>query len=450
MRVLAFLLLWCLLPGALRAAPQKPRVIVLANVSSFTTDRPDPDASQSLMRLLLYSHMLDIEVIVASSNLEHGQRVRPELVKGAIAAYEKVRRSLLLHAADYPAAERLMRAVKSGQPYAEPKKRVNDSIGRSHDTEASDAIIAAGDDPDPRPIWVCAFGGTADIAQALWKVRATRTEGDMIAFANKFRIHMIGDQDSTGPWLRDNFPTVRITRREMAHLGMYRGGDAKLVNAEWLKTNVREGHGVVGSNYPEYKGVDPLGPVLGVKESATVTFLSLIPNGLNDPERHELSGWGGRLEGPELRPVDSRADGAAAGENDARFASVHRWRRAVQADFAARLDWSVKSYRNANHAPEGRIAGEAKRAAKPGDTLELDATGSRDPDENKLTYDWLIDLPPDEAHGCTFTESGEGKVKLAIPADSRPGATLPVLLIVRDNGEPALEGYARIDVTIAR
>jgi hypothetical protein len=448
MRLSVLLLACCFLARPLLGAPQKPRVIVLANVSTFSPDRPDPDAAQSLMRLLLYSHLLDIEVLVASSNLEHGERVRPELLKAAIAAYEKVRRNLLLHAADYPAPERLLRAVKSGQPFASTTKRVNDSIGRNHDTEASEAIIAAGDDPDPRPLWVCAWGGTADIAQALWKVRATRTEGEMIAFTSKFRIHAIGDQDSTGPWLRDNFPTMRIIRRDTAQRGMYRGGDAALVSDGWLKENVRTDHGVIGSNYPEYKGSDPLGPVLGVKESATVTFLSLIPNGLNEPERHELSGWGGRLEGPELRPVDSAADGAALGEADPRWASVHRWRRAVQADFAARLDWCVKRYRDANHAPEGRIAGEAVRSAKPGEALDLDATVSRDPDEHTLTYEWLIDLPPGAPHGATFTAADQGRTQLTLPADAKAGA-LPVLLIVRDNGTPALEGYARLTVNVA-
>lgn len=449
MRLLATLLAWCLFAGPLFGAPQKPRVIVLANVSSFAPDQPDPDTAQSLLRLLLYSNQLDLEVIAASSCLGYGERVRPDLIKAAVATYGKVRHNLLLHAADYPAAERLMRAVKSGQPFAGAAKRVNDSIGRNHDTEASEAIIAAGDDPDPRPIWVCAWGGTADIAQALWKVRATRTEGEMIAFASKLRIHMIGDQDSTGPWLRDNFPTLRIVRRETAQRGMYRGGDPALVSSAWVQQHVRTEHGALGSHYPDYQGSDALGPVLGVKESASVTFLSLIPNGLNDPEHGELSSWGGRLDGPDLRPVDSAADGAGSGESDPRWASVHRWRKAVQADFAARLDWCVKRYREANHAPEGRIAGEATRTVKPGETLELDATSSSDPDEHALTCEWLIDLPPGESHGATFSTPTAARTQLTIPASAKSGP-VPVLLIVRDNGEPALEGYARLQVNVTR
>jgi hypothetical protein len=447
MRLLRLLIVWLLLLAPAPGETQKPRVIVLANVNSFVPEARDPDGAQSFVRMLLYSHMLDLEVLVASSNLEHGQKVRPELLKSGIAAYAKVRRNLLLHAADYPAVERLLRIVKSGQPFAGPELRVNDSIGRLHDTEASEAIIAAGDKDDPRPIWVCAWGGTADLAQALWKVRAQRTEGDALIFSNKFRVHAIGDQDSTGPWMRDNFPTLRFIRRDAAHRGMYRGGDPALVSSEWLREHVRTGHGILGEIYPDYKGSDALGPVTGIKESASPTFLSLLPNGLNQPEHHGLSSWGGRLEGPEMRPVDARED-AAADDADPQLASICRWRRAIQADFQARLDWCVKSFRNANHAPEVRLAGEPKRTARPGDTLELDASGSSDPDGHALTFEWLIDLPGPEAGACKIEPTGQGRARLAIPA-GQGATTLPVLVIVRDKGEPALEGYARVEVEVA-
>ena len=453
MRSLRPLFLWLLLLAPCVGEVQRPRVIVLANVSSFTPEVRDPDASQSLVRLLLYSNALDLEVIVASSNLSHGQKVRPELIRAAVAAFGSVRRNLLLHAADYPSAERLTRAIKSGQPFAGAGLRVNDSIGRTHDSEASEAIIAAGDRDDPRPIWVCAWGGTADLAQALWKVRMTRTEGDAVTFSNKFRVHAIGDQDSTGSWIRNNFPTLRYIQRDVAFRGMYRGGDATLVNSEWLKTHVRTGHGGFGEIYPDYKGTDlwssQIGQILGVKESASPTFLALIPNGLNAPDRTGLSSWGGRLDGTEMRPVDGSAEAGAAGDPDPRLASVYRWRRAVQADFQARLDWCVMPYSRANHAPEGRIQGEAARKMKPGETLEFDASPSSDPDAQTLTYEWLIDLPAAEVNGCALEAADTARARLTIPAEAA-AMELPVLLIVRDNGEPQLEGYARVEVTVAR
>jgi hypothetical protein len=449
MRLPVALALWLLLfAPAFAAAVPKPRVIVLANISSFNREKGDPDSAQSLLRLLLYSNALDLEVLVASSALSQGQKVRPELLKASIGAFGKVRPNLLVHIADYPSAERLLRIVKNGQPFAGPEVRVNDSIGRTHDTEASEAIIEAGDAPDPRPIWVCAFGGTADIAQALWKVRANRTEGDMLTFVQKFRIHAIGDQDSTGPWLRENFPTVRFVKREKGYRGMYQGGDLSLVSSDWLREHVRTKHGFFGENYPDYQDA-PLGPLLGIRESASPTFLSLVANGLNEPERVGLSSWGGRLEGPEMRPIEGRDDGGAAGETEPTLASVYRWRRAVQADLQVRLDWCVKPYRQANHAPDARIAGEAKRTIKPGESVELDASASSDPDANNLTFEWLIDLPVAEAQGWKIEGADSARARLTIPAETQ-ATELPILLIVRDNGEPALEAYARAEIAIVR
>ena len=101
MRALRILILWLLLLAPCGAESLKPRVIVLTNVNSFSPELRDCDGAQSLVRLLLYSNLLDLELLVASSNLEHGQKVRPELLRGAVAVYAKVRPNLLLHAADF-------------------------------------------------------------------------------------------------------------------------------------------------------------------------------------------------------------------------------------------------------------------------------------------------------------------------------------------------------------
>ena len=431
-------------------AAEKPRVFILTDISSLAAGEREPDDGQSLVRLLLYSHALDLEGLAACSNLSHGQVVRPGLIRQAIDAYAQVRPNLLLHRPDFPSAEQLEPLVKSGQPTAGPAVRVNDSIGRGKDTEASDALIAAADRDDPRPLWVCAWGGTADLAQALWKVRAERSGAELAKLLAKLRIHAIADQDSTGPWLRENFPTLHYIRREVAYRGMYRGGDPASVSAEWVEKNARTGHGRLGGLYPGYRGGDIwsalLGPVEGVKEGDTPSFLGLIPNGLNVPDRIGLSSWGGRLEGPALRPVDARSESGAERDPDPRIAAVYRWRRAFQADFQARLDWCVRPFGAANHAPEPRILGGARRTVKAGATLSLDAAAS-DPDLDRLGYEWLIDLPAADLAGCQIEDAGSARARLTVPAGAAP-RELPLLLIVRDGGQPALEGYARIEVAI--
>jgi hypothetical protein len=59
---------------------------------------------------------------------------------------------------------------------------VEERIGEGKDTEGSEWIIKVVDKHNPRPVWVAIWGGSADLAQALWKVRATRTPDQVKEF----------------------------------------------------------------------------------------------------------------------------------------------------------------------------------------------------------------------------------------------------------------------------
>lgn len=174
-------------------ATEKPRLLVLTDISSLTTGVREPDDGQSLIRLMLYANEFDIEGLTASSNMGHGQVVRPELIREVVQAYAQVQPNLLLHRPTYPSAAYLLERIKAGQPIAGPKVPVFDSIGAGKDTEASDWIIDMTDKPDTRPLWITIWGGSADLAQALWKVQQTRNATDLVAFVAKLRIHSIYD-----------------------------------------------------------------------------------------------------------------------------------------------------------------------------------------------------------------------------------------------------------------
>jgi len=67
------------------------------------------------------------------------------------------------------------------------------------------------------------------------------------------------------------------------------------------------------------------------------------------------------------------------------FAPVWRWRQAFFNDFVARVDWCVKPFAEANHNPVAAIRGDLTRtivriAARPGETVALDALVTTDPD----------------------------------------------------------------------
>ena len=61
-----------------------------------------------------------------------------------------------------------------------------------------------------------------------------------------------------------------------------------------------------------------------------------------------------------------------------------RWIDAIQNDFAARADWCVKEFKDANHAPVVQRERRAQSDVKAGETVKL-AASATDPDGNKLT-----------------------------------------------------------------
>jgi hypothetical protein len=451
---MALLAAWAVeAPAGSGAEPWRPRLVVLTDISSLTAGVAEPDDGQSLIRLMLYANELDIEGLIASSNLGHGQRVRPELIHQVVDAYEKVRPNLVLHDPRYPPADQLRAGIKAGQPIAGPKLPVEQSLGEGKDTEASEWLIRVGDRPDPRPLWVVIWGGSADLAQALWKVRKSRTPEGLARFVAKLRVHAIGDQDSTGPWIRDQFPGLYVITQRRAYRGMYRGSDTSLSASAWVREHIH-GHGPLGDLYPDYNGGDiwsgRLGGVRGIKEGDTPSFLALVPNGLFDPEQPWLGSWGGRFDGdgkhltdvPDT-DLDTRAD------PDPRMSSVYRWRPAFQADFQARLDWCIEPYSGANHPPSVQVRGERARRAKPGDELVLDAGGSTDPDGDALEFSWSVYPPVPDVVGKVAIAGQDRQAAKVVIAPELAGRTIPILLTVTDRGRPRLARYGRVLITVA-
>lgn len=455
--------LWFVLCGILSAAfadtafaqsRSKPRLIVLTDVSSLAQDEGEPDDGQSLIRLMLYANDLDLEGLIATSNMRHGQRTRPELIKRVVDAYGQVEPNLLKHDRNYPTADRLRAIIKSGQAIAGPKIPVEESIGENKDTEGSDWITEVVDKKDARPVWIAIFGGSADLAQALWKVRATRTAEEVREFVSKLRIHSVYDQDMTGPWIRTEFPELFYILRNHGIRGMYRAGDTTLVRANWVKRNIRN-HGALGDLYVNYNGGDlwgrQLGKFSGIKEGDTPSFLYLLTNGLNSPQHPEWGNWGGRFRRDESRnnlwvdAIDSIANFRS--DMDPRMAAVYRWRPAWQADFAARLDWCVKRYDDANHAP--RVSDRVDKVnVRSGEKVKLSIKAS-DPDKDELHYNWYF-YPEEGTYNGDFPRlSATGSTATFTAPTSTSVKTLHVIVEVIDNGTPALTSYHRYIVSVS-
>ena len=452
---------------------QKCRVIILTDVEN------EPDDSESLVRLLLYSNVIDIKGIIATTSVHMKKEVHPETIQRAIHAYGKVQTNLLKHEAGFPDANSLLQLVKQGLP-----EYGMGGVGSGKDSEGSDLIIKILEENDLRPLWVCVWGGPNTLAQTLYKIRKTRSEIDANKLIRKLRVYTISDQDDSGIWMRRNFPDLFYivspggyssstwTAINIAVPGL----NNETISNKWLAQNIQQGHGPLGAVYPD---------VAYGMEGDTPTFLSLIPNGLNNYEHPDWGGWGGRYElyQPEYSTLDTKgftggvpvepepraiwtntADrfvpyvcneyGRAVRKDTIVFnnnkATLFRWRDDFQNDFAARMDWCTKSYNEANHPPIPALGHPDQITVKSGEGFVLDASGTSDPDGDNLSYFWF-----------QYTEVGSYKKPVRfdqaedlyrIPYIKAPVVDKPetthFILKVTDKGNPPLTRYKRVIVNI--
>lgn len=302
----------------------------------------DPDDVQSMVRLLLYTNELEVEGMIASAGT-FANVARKQNILDMLSLYDQVDENLRKHDPRYPTAEKLRSVTWQGSDgsWGAPAvggdfKTLEKILGEGKDTEASDAIIRIVDRPDPRPVWVCVWGGSREVAQAIWKVRATRNQAELDRFLGKLRIYLIAKQDATTDWLLKSFPNLFIILSEKNYMGMFwsmPGADKSIADLTWANTHIRQGHGPLASAYPQ-SGWDPSVP--GVWEGDTPSFLHLVSGnrGVNDPEKPDQAGWGGKF----IRPDASKNHWFDDPEGSK---AVYRWRVDFQNEFARRADWML-------------------------------------------------------------------------------------------------------------
>jgi hypothetical protein len=451
-------------------ASDKPRLVVLTDIGG------DPDDQMSMVRLMTYSNQIDIEGLIATAS---GKGVNSDYIKQIVSAYGKVRNNLELHEPGFPKESYLQGCISEGV-----KVKGMQGVGEGKDTPGSDLLISVVDRSDSRPVWVAIWGGPNVLAQSLWKVRSTRSPEGLSKFIAKIRVYAISDQDNSGPWIREQFPELFyiVTPGGLAGDGFHHstwiaiggdkfhgrfgGADYSLVTNEWLDKNIRS-KGSLGAIYPLWKYM---------MEGDTPSYLNLVNNGLSDPEHPEWGGWGGRYElykphtekwflQPETRPIWTNVQDEVMGMDGewhtTNHATVWRWRSAYQNDFAARMDWTIKPYNEANHPPVVKLDHPAYIKAKAGERVDLSAKSSTDPDGNELSFQWFCY----EEAGTRSMGNYLSGVKQEINDSNQPKAwlivnnnmgyvkspgtgTMHIILAVTDHGTPHLTRYQRIIIDV--
>ena len=445
----------------------KPRLVVCTDIAPTDVE---PDDMESMVRLMAYADCFEIEALITSVgwNCDPYPKEWTQYLQRVIEAYRKDVQSLMArsgqkkflpiekengqqHLGYWPSADYIKSRALMGSEHGGIK-----SIGEGNDSPGSEMLIRLADEDDPRPIYVAAWGGANTLAQAIWRVKQTRSVDEVSDFVRKFRLFTITDQDmkydmrmnraySSHMWLRKDFADdLQFIWDEGAWQEQ-----CELGKRHWAQhQQYIQGHGALGHEYPNYKW--------GV-EGDTPSFLYVMPNGLNDPEAPHQCGWAGYHERGLC--ADSLTTAWTSWQEPVRSISVgykQRFYPDELNDFCARMQWAAKG--KGNHNPQvavcvlnGSAVGDSSIAplritAKAGDTIRLDASKSFDTDGDALSFLWW-QQPEIGKTKITINQSDQSIATLRIPTDSK-GDTIHLICEVHDNGPFHLVAYRRIIITI--
>ena len=438
----------------------KPRLVVCTDIAPADVE---PDDMESMVRLMAYADLFEVEALITSVgwNCDPYPKEWAEYLQRVIEAYRKDVPKLMKRSGQttfLPISEEEKSQIIGYWPSADYMKSraVMGSerggikvIGEGNDSPGSELLIRLADEDDPRPIYVAAWGGANTLAQAIWRVKQTRSADELKRFVRKFRLYTITDQDmqynmrmdraySSHMWLRKEFKDDlqfiwdEGTWQEQCDLGKR--------NWQLHKDHI-QGKGNLGKEYPDYKW--------GV-EGDTPSFLYVMPNGLNDPEDPHQTGWAGYHERGLC--ADSLTTAWTSWQEPVLSISVGYKRRFYPdeiSDFMARMQWADEG--QGNHNPQVVINGSEglqsfSIEAKAGDTIRLDASKTMDPNGDKLSFLWW-QQPEIGKTKVAIAQPEESVITIQIPAETCK-ETIHIICEVHDDGPFHLVSYRRIQVHI--
>ena len=190
--------------GAL--AGERHRVVVSTDIGGT-----DPDDFQSMVHLLVYADVLEIEGLIASP---YGPGRKEDILR-VIDCYEQDYPSLQSHSKQYPTPDQLRSITKQGEVERAPYAGVREA------TEGSKWIIECARRDDLRPLHVLVWGGPEDLAQALH---------DAPDILPKLRVYWIGGPNKKWSpdayqYLVENHPNLWIIESNSTYRGWFVGGN---------------------------------------------------------------------------------------------------------------------------------------------------------------------------------------------------------------------------------
>lgn len=251
----------------------QPRVVVLTDIGGT-----DPDDFQSMVHLLVYADVLDIEGLISSP---YGPGRKADILK-VIDQYEQDYPNLKTYSGNYPTPDALREITKQGAVEGPGR------AGYSEPTAGSGWVIRCARRDDPRPLHVLVWGGIDDLAQALH---------DAPDILPKLRVYWIGGPNKKWSfdayqYIATHFKDLWIIESNATYRGWFVGGNqsGEWGNAAFVSEHVA-GHGALGDFFNKQKDE--------VKMGDTPSVARLLYGVPEDPTQPS---WGGRYVRAWKRP----------------------------------------------------------------------------------------------------------------------------------------------------
>lgn len=257
--------------GAL--AGDRYRIVVSSDIGGT-----DPDDFQSMVHLLVYADVFDIEGLISSP---YGAG-RVHDILDAIDCYEDDFQNLVSYSDQYPTPHELRAITRQGEieraPYA----------GFRQATDGSKWIIECARKEDPRPLYLLVWGGIEDVAQALH---------DAPDILPKLRVYWIGGPNKKWSpdayqYIVDNHPQLWMIESNSTYRGWFTGRDpaGDLGNNTFVSKYIA-GNGALGNFFASR--------MAEVKMGDTPSVAWLLAGNADNPTQPS---WGGSYVAAWERP----------------------------------------------------------------------------------------------------------------------------------------------------
>ncbi|WP_236972680.1 nucleoside hydrolase-like domain-containing protein [Membranihabitans marinus] len=212
----------------------KPRILISSDIGGT-----DPDDFQSMIHLLMYADLFQIEGLVSSP---YGMGRKQDFLD-IIDLYEEDFPNLKKHSKDFPSPTSLREVCKQGGTELANYK------GYGQSTEGSNHIIHCANKESDQPLWVLVWGGLEDLAQALH---------DDSTIVNRIKVYWIGGPNKKWSanaynYIADHHPNLWIIEANATYRGWFMDdGFPSDISSKGYYDHYIQGKGVMGKAFKNY------------------------------------------------------------------------------------------------------------------------------------------------------------------------------------------------------